>query len=184
MRKPQAVRIHRLGSKLGGMNGRDFHECLASSLMLAVNTSSLGRFTLEINGVVFVASGGGTHVAEQIRPEKIEALRKRLESLGILESDLKEKFVRGSGSGGQKINKTASAVQITHVPSGIEVKSQRARSQAANRFFARRELADRYEEQVLGKQTKRNKKAEKARKQKQRRKRRGRSGGSDNQGSA
>ena len=116
-------------------------------------------------------------MAEQIRPEKQEALRKRLEKLGIRESDLKEKFVRGSGSGGQKVNKTASAVQVTHVPSGIEVKSQRARSQAANRFFARRELADRYEEQVLGKKTQRSKKADKARKQKQRRKRRSRSAG-------
>jgi len=41
-------------------------------------------------------------------------LRERLN-----ESDLEEKFVRGSGPGGQKINKTSSCVQLKHVPTGM-----------------------------------------------------------------
>ena len=110
-----------------------------------------------------------------ISQEKQESLRKRLEELGLREEDFEEKFVRGSGSGGQKVNKTASAVQLKHEPSGLEVKSQKSRSQANNRFFARRELADRYESEVLGKKTRKDKAADKARKQKQRRKRRSRS---------
>ena len=110
-----------------------------------------------------------------ISQEKQESLRRRLESLGLREEDLEERFVRGSGSGGQKVNKTASAVYLKHAPSGLEIKCQKSRSQANNRFFARRELADRYESEVMGQKTKKDKAADKARKQKQRRKRRSRS---------
>ena len=110
-----------------------------------------------------------------ISQEKQESLRKRLEKLGLQEADMEERFVRGSGSGGQKVNKTASAVYLKHGPSGLEAKCQKSRSQANNRFFARRELADRYESEILGKKTKRDKAADKARKQKQRRKRRSKS---------
>ena len=110
-----------------------------------------------------------------ISQEKQESLRRRLESLGLRDEDFEERFVRGSGSGGQKVNKTASAVYLKHLPSGLEVKSQKSRSQSNNRFFARRELADRYESEILGQKTKRDKAADKARKQKQRRKRRSRS---------
>ena len=90
-----------------------------------------------------------------ISQEKQESLRRRLESLGLREEDLEERFVRGSGSGGQKVNKTASAVYLKHAPSGLEIKCQKSRSQANNRFFARRELADRYESEVMGQKTKR-----------------------------
>jgi protein subunit release factor B len=66
-------------------------------------------------------------------------------ALGIDESDLTEKFVRGSGAGGQKINKTSSCVYLHHRPSGIEVKCQAGRSQALNRLLARRLLCERLE---------------------------------------
>jgi hypothetical protein len=41
----------------------------------------------------------------------------------INENDLEEKFVRGSGPGGQKINKTSSCVDLLHVPTGIRIKA-------------------------------------------------------------
>jgi len=78
-------------------------------------------------------------------PEKEVELRRRMAALGIDESDLTEKFVRGSGSGGQKINKTSSCVYLRHRPSGIEVKCQAGRSQALNRLLARRLLCERLE---------------------------------------
>lgn len=69
----------------------------------------------------------------------------RLAALGIREEDLAEQFIRGTGPGGQKINKTSSTVLLRHLPTGIEIRCQRGRSQAANREFARIELCDRLE---------------------------------------
>ena len=65
--------------------------------------------------------------------------------LRISEEDLVEKFILGSGAGGQKINKTSSCVYLKHVPSGVEVKCQAHRSREMNRFLARHELCDRLE---------------------------------------
>jgi peptide chain release factor len=75
-----------------------------------------------------------------------EALQKRLRALGIREEDLQEEFIRGSGPGGQKVNKTSSTVVLRHVPSGVEVRCQKERSQVMNRHWARMELCDRIEE--------------------------------------
>ncbi len=74
-----------------------------------------------------------------------EALQKRMKLLGLREEDLEESFIRGTGPGGQKINKTASTVVLRHAPSGIEIRCQRERSQSANRYWARAELCDRIE---------------------------------------
>lgn len=75
------------------------------------------------------------------------SVEQRLADLGVREEDLVERFVRASGPGGQKVNKTSSAVYLKHLPSGLEVKVQAERSQAQNRQLARRLLADRLEEQ-------------------------------------
>lgn len=76
-----------------------------------------------------------------------DELLRRMAKLGIREEDLREQFTRGTGAGGQKINKTSSTVQLLHEPTGIEVRCQRERSQSANRHWARVELCDRLEEQ-------------------------------------
>jgi protein subunit release factor B len=108
-----------------------------------------------------------------IRKEKFDELRERMDRLGIKDGDLVEKFILGSGSGGQKINKTSSCVYLKHVPSGIEIKCQRERSRELNRYYARRELCDRIEEKVEHKKSERQQMIEKVRRQKRRRSRRG-----------
>ena len=107
-----------------------------------------------------------------VNTTKEAQLAARMVKLGIREADLVEQFVLGSGSGGQKINKTSSCVYLRHVPSGLDVKCQRARSRALNRFLARRELCDKLEERILGARSARQQEAEKIRRQKRRRSRR------------
>lgn len=80
-----------------------------------------------------------------ISPEKLTDLGQRMAALGISENDLLEKFVRGSGAGGQKINKTNNCVFLKHLPSGVCIKCQMDRSRELNRFLARRELCDQLE---------------------------------------
>jgi len=107
-----------------------------------------------------------------VTPRKQAQLQRRMEALEVREEDLVEKFVKGAGKGGQKINKTSSCVYLLHKPTGIEVKCQQERSQALNRFFARRELCDRIAEKILGEKTARQQAREKIRRQKRRRSRR------------
>jgi len=107
-----------------------------------------------------------------LSPEKETALARRMAELGLRETDLEERFIKGSGKGGQKINKTSSCVYLRHRPSGIEIKCQRERSQALNRFLARRELCDRWEQRLRGALSARQQEIEKIRRQKRRRSRR------------
>lgn len=106
-----------------------------------------------------------------VTPEKENQLAARMAALGIRDADIEEKFIRGSGAGGQKVNKTSSTVYLLHKPTGIEVKCQRERSQAMNRFFARRELCDRIEQEREGRRSARQQEMEKIRRQKRRRSR-------------
>jgi len=106
-----------------------------------------------------------------IRKEKFDELHERMERLGIKENDLIEKFILGSGSGGQKINKTSSCVYLKHLPTGIEIKCQRERSRELNRYYARKELCDRIEEKIEHKKSERQQMIEKIRRQKRRRSR-------------
>jgi Protein chain release factor B len=104
--------------------------------------------------------------------EKQAKLATRMSELGILEADIVEKFVQGSGPGGQKINKTSSCVFISHAPSGMEIKCQRTRSLSLNRYYARWELCERLAERIDGERSRRQQESEKIRRQKRRRSRR------------
>ncbi|KIV99145.1 uncharacterized protein PV09_09175 [Verruconis gallopava] len=69
----------------------------------------------------------------------------------IPDKDITIAYLKGSGPGGQKINKTNSAVQIKHLPSGIVIKCQETRSRDHNQKLAIRKLQDRLEEMEKGK---------------------------------
>jgi len=97
-----------------------------------------------------------------------------MEALGVAEADLRETFVRSSGPGGQKVNKTSSCVQLLHLPTGLAVKCQQERSQALNRFLARRLLLDRIERLQKGLVEAEKARREKIRRQKRKRSRRAR----------
>lgn len=92
--------------------------------------------------------------------------------LGVREEDLRETFIRSSGPGGQKVNKTATCVFLVHLPTGLSVKCQQERSQALNRFLARRLLLDRIERLRTGLVSAEKMRIEKIRRQKRRRSRR------------
>lgn len=104
-----------------------------------------------------------------VSPEKEAALRSRMERLGVSEKDFEETFIRSSGPGGQKVNKTSSCVFLVHVPTGLSVKCQRERSQALNRFLARRLILDRIERLQTGKMHQMEMERERVRRQKRRR---------------
>lgn len=106
-----------------------------------------------------------------ISKEKQQELEERMKFLEIREEDLIEKFILGSGKGGQKVNKTSSCVYLKHIPTGIEIKCQQNRSRAHNRFLARRELCERIESERFQIQSKKEQEAAKIRRQKKRRSR-------------
>lgn len=103
--------------------------------------------------------------------KKIEELETRMRKLGLSKDDFEEKFIKSSGRGGQKVNKTSSAVFIRHKETQLSVKCGKSRSQHLNRFLALRALVDMIEAQKTGTKSASEKKLEKIRKQKLRRKR-------------
>ncbi len=106
-----------------------------------------------------------------VSPAKEKALTEKMDDLKIYEKDLLETFVKSGGKGGQNVNKNSTCVNIKHLPTGITVKYDKERSQLLNRFFARRELVNRFEQIEYGTSSPLQKKNEKIKKQKARRKR-------------
>ncbi len=81
---------------------------------------------------------------------KIEDLRIRIERLGLRLEEIDETFTKGSGKGGQKINKTSSAVCLRYKKLDLVVKMSKDRSQSLNRFLALREMVSRIEKRQKG----------------------------------
>ena len=100
---------------------------------------------------------------------KEQALLQRMKELNICEDDIEETFIRASGPGGQKTNKTSSCVSLRHIPTNIIVKCQQERSQALNRFLARRHLLDQIERMQKGFVKKESLRVEKIRNRKRKR---------------
>lgn len=107
-----------------------------------------------------------------VKKDKQEELLQRMSGLGITDGDLVEKFILGTGRGGQNLQKTSSCVYLKHIPTGIEVKCQKSRSRELNRFQARRLLCEKIEGQIFKIKTEKQSESEKIKRQKRRRTRR------------
>lgn len=108
----------------------------------------------------------------KIISDKESQLLRRMQAMGISESDVQESFVRSGGHGGQNVNKTSTCVMLTHLPTGLRVKCQTTRQQGMNRLLGRSLLLDKIEAARRGRA-----KAERTEKEKLRRQKRGRSRG-------
>ena len=107
-----------------------------------------------------------------VSEKKQQGLAGQMERLGILDQDLEESFVRSGGPGGQNVNKVATCVVLRHGPTSLSVKCQKERTQAMNRYWARRMLVEKMEVQILGRESEEAKRIAKIRRQKRRRSRR------------
>jgi len=106
-----------------------------------------------------------------INKNKWDRLKNWMKQLHIDDAELIEKFIIGSGSGGQKLHKTSSSVYLKHIPSGIEIKCQDSRSREGNGYYARLRLCEKLHALVSEEQTKEQQKIEKLKRQKKRRSR-------------
>jgi len=107
-----------------------------------------------------------------VAEKKEKALLDRMRELNVKEDDLEERFIRSSGPGGQKVNKSSTCVFLRHIPTDITVKYQKERSQALNRFFARRTILDQIELKQKGHIKEETKRIEKIKSQKRKRRKR------------
>jgi protein subunit release factor B len=103
---------------------------------------------------------------------KEKILHEKMNALNIHEEDIFESFVRSGGRGGQNVNKTSTCVYLKHIPTGIDVKCQKERSQALNRYHARVILLNKIEQLIKGRGSEEIQRIEKIRRQKRKRSKR------------
>ena len=99
-------------------------------------------------------------------------LERLMQRLGVREEEFEETFIRSGGPCGQNVNKVATCVVLRHTLSGLEVQCQQERSQALNRYLARRILLERLEAQRLGAASAEAQRIAKIRRQKRKRSKR------------
>jgi protein subunit release factor B len=109
----------------------------------------------------------------KITPLKEKNLKAKMRRCGVKEKDLGENFIRSGGRGGQHVNKNATCVYLKHLPTGLEVKCSRERSQSVNRFLARKILLGKIEKKAYEKAARALYKKEKLRRQKRGRSKKG-----------
>ena len=107
-----------------------------------------------------------------VSSSKEKQLLERMHALGVREKDIDEQFIRSSGAGGQNVNKVSSCVVLHHRPTGLRVRCQKERSQALNRYLARRLLLDKVESMRRGAAAEQEQKIARIRRQKRKRSRR------------
>ncbi|MDP1575005.1 MAG: peptide chain release factor-like protein [Coxiellaceae bacterium] len=107
-----------------------------------------------------------------ITSDKWKQLQNRMHRLNIAEDELLEKFILGSGHGGQKLQKTSSCVFLKHAPTALQVKCQKSRLRDSNRYFARERLCEKIEAILLKEKSEKKSEVFKVKKQKQKRSKR------------
>lgn len=108
---------------------------------------------------------------KQQQQQQQQKQKQKPKPIVIDEKDIVEKFVKGSGPGGQSVNKSANRVQLTHLPTGITISCHEQRDLTTNRKIARRKLREQLDLLINGKESKISKKQDKLKKQKAKRKR-------------
>ena len=107
-----------------------------------------------------------------VSAKKISQLTCDMQRLGIREADLEESFIRSSGPGGQNVNKVSTCVVLKHKVSGLVIRCQKERSQALNRYEARRVLALKLDSLIRGRESAEAQRISKIKRQKRKRSKR------------